>query len=165
MTQKTLKKTIDLTQLLQEEQILEKIKDVPVVGTGYRGTPVSVEKQEIHKFIKPNGRQIYEGPSRHIESLLKDKKQDYTKEHTGSIYTIHSSKPNSSMVNSVTQMPTRFMYEVHANGFESLYLDAVCQGEALLFGAKETSAFKLKQVDNLALAKIIEAINPHSRII
>lgn len=166
MTQETLKQKIDEAQLSQEEQILEKIRSFPLVGTGYRGEPVSVERKDVNRFVAPNGRQLYCGPAQHVEDLLNERNQEFVKEPVGSIYFVETSKPNPSMVHDVTQVPTGFMYEVCNDGTESLYFDAVREGYAPAHGLSMGSIFKLQKItDNVGLAKVVEAINPESRLI
>lgn len=167
MTKETLEQTaIDLTHFSDADAVFEKIKTFPIVGTQYRGTPVSVEKKEVNRFVAPGGNELYCGPSLHVEDLLKYDDKEFTKENLGSIYFIETSKPNESMVHPVTQVPTHFMYEVQKDGTESLYIDAARQGYAPAFGTSKDSIFKQEKItNNMSLTKVVQAINPQSRII
>jgi hypothetical protein len=162
-----LNKRTKFTEPRSESDLLEKIKHVTLIGRGNsnRGQPSNVEFSDIHKYFDKNNNYISSGPDpieqypEYMEELYQERGM-IGKETMGTVYWISTTNPNTSMTDPVSGVTTSFQYKVMKDGQESLIFDAIPSGDTWNIGGEG-----IQKIENSSLRKIVEVINPNSRLL
>ena len=155
-------KTFNPAEYPEAIELFEKIKEISMHGRGglYRGVPESVYKKNIVKYTDKDGHIIYTGPECRVPESITKEYGTLSKDIEGVVYFINPTKGNINMTDPVTGVSTSFMYEIDMEGNESCMFDSVPIGNTPV-----NSFWTGKKVDFSGLTKIIQEINPNSKII
>ncbi len=159
---------LSITSGQSPEQILEKIKNVQLYGLKNRGYPDGVLIQDIVRFTDKNGKYVWEGPSSIIDDCPKNL-DDFFEEHglvcretVGKDYGLSTTDPNPSMSNTFGS-PTCFQYRVFNDGREDLMFDGIPSGDTDAYNPDFSKT--TKKITNSSLKKVVEVINPNSKLL